>query len=444
MSIEDTSVYQDVLNLSTGNEPVTQRIFECTLTDNTYQIDVVCVNALSIDRDYKYNYSDCTVIEVMMPEGTYAKSIYPRRRGLYALVKAIEVTKTGIPINDYKPIVVQRFRATIIDAISPALLNAKEEGEDFNKGDIGSLISLSIQLTDEVSEYIRQVNMQAILRNVNLFNTVKTLLIPSVLKRKTNAMAMGVLMTPPDNTKVYKQIILNPSLSAIDLVDWLQDNYGIYNNGLGVYLQKKYWYVFPLMQTVQFKESDKTITIISMSADRMRGTEKTFVFKNNHLLILATANIEQKDNTDSFQRNIGNGMRYINADRVIDRYSQTSNGTTTLSKKNNVIEYKAFSREDGYNYVPFSSDISSVNNSNTLSTLSYSQDNIVKITWENSNPTLLLPGMQVRYLYRENKKIKKLTGTLLGVRQYYSAVEKGILQSIQSSVSLLTIVLNSV
>lgn len=443
MSIEDTSLYQDVLNLSTNNEPVTQRIFECTLTDNSYQIDTVCVNALSIDRDYKHNYSDCAVIEVMVPEGTYAKSIYPRRRGLYALIKAIEVTKTGLPIDGYRPMVVQRFRATIIDAVSPSVLNAKEEGEDFNKGDIGSLISLSIQLTDEVSEYIRQVTLQAVLRKVTVFNAVKTLLIPTALKRKTNAMANGVLMSPADNTKVYKQIILNPSLSAIDLVDWLQDNYGIYNNGLGVYLQKKYWYVFPLMQTVHFKESDKTITIISMSADRMRGTEKTFLFKNNHLLILATANIEQKDNTDSFQRNIGNGMRYINADRVIDRYSQTTQGATRVSKKNNVIEYKAFSREDGYNYVPFSSDISSVNNSNTLSTLSYSQDNIVKITWENSNPTLLLPGMQVRYLYRENKKIKKLTGTLLGVRQYYSAIEKGILQSIQSSVSLLTIVLNS-
>ncbi len=442
MSIEDTAVYQDVLTLSDANEPVTQRIFECTLTDNTFQIDTVCVNSLSIERDYKYNYSDCSIIEVMMPQGTYAKTIYPRRRGLYAIIKATWVTKIGIAIDSYAPIVVQRFRATIIDAISPAILNAKEEGEDFNKGDIGALISISIQLTDEISEYIRQVNIQAILKNVTLFDTIKTLLTPTTMQRKTNSIAQGVMMTTPDNNKKYKQIILNPSLSAIDLVDWLQDYYGIYNNGLGVYLQKKYWYVFPLMQTKQFKESDKTITVISLSADRLRGSEKTFTFKNNHLLIIATSNIEHKDNTDSFQRNVGNGMRYINADKVIDQYSTTKNGATKVSKKNNVIEYTAFSREDGFNFVPFSPNISSANNSNTLSTLAYTQDNIIKITWENSDPTLLLPGMQVRYLYRENKKIKKLTGTLIGVRHYYSAIEKGILQSVQSSVSLLTIVLN--
>ena len=180
-----------------------------------------------------------------------------------------------------------------------------------------------------------------------------------------------------------------------------------------------------------------------MPANVMRGSEKTFAFKDNHLMIIATAGINQIDNSDSWQRNYGNGLRYINASKVIDDFSNTENGKTKISQKNNVVEFSSIQREDGNNYIPFSSDISKANNPQAISAIAYSNDNKIVLTWENSLSTLLLPGMQVRCLYRFNDKVKKITGTLIGVRNYFSSAEAGILQNVQSSISLLTILVQS-
>ena len=443
MAIEDSALYDDVIKLVKSKEYATRKIFECTLISGEIQCNALSVHSFTIDRNYKDCYSDSSVIEVDLPLGVYTAKIYPNRRNLFALLKIQTADTTGTVISDNSSFKYQQFRATIVDSKDPSLIDFGSEAEDEQSGDTGSIVTLSIQLTDELLETIRQTNFQAIIKNTDLASVVKGLLIGDIFKSNKLLKPKGVLMTEPDNNKLYKNIIIKPSLSCIDIVDWLQDNYGIYNNGLGVYLQQNYWYVFPILQTEKFKANNNSITVISMPANVMRGSEKTFAFKDNHLMIIATAGINQIDNSDSWQRNYGNGLRYINASKVIDDFSSTENGKTKISQKNNVVEFSSIQREDGNNYIPFSSDISKANNPQAISAIADSNDNKIVLTWENSLSTLLLPGMQVRCLYRFNDKVKKITGTLIGVRNYFSSAEAGILQNVQSSISLLTILVQS-
>lgn len=443
MSIEDTSLYNDVINLATGPEYATHKIFTCTLIAGEKQVDTISVNSITFDRDYQGSYGDSTIIEVMLPAGTYTDEVYPDRQNLYALLNITDTTAKGELIDNNLSSIQQRFRATIIDAISPSVVDVSESSDSKALANIGTLMALSLQLTDEVLETIRQTNFQTIIRNTSLDNIIKGLLKGDFFNNDKMPKPLGVIMTPADNGKVYKQIVLAPTLSAIDVVDWLQSQYGVYNNSLGVYLQRKYWYVFPLYQTEQFKEDNTSLTVVSVPTSKMPGTEKTFDFKNNHLMIIATGDTSHIDNSDTGQRNLGNGRRYINAERVIDNFSDTKIGSTKISKKNNIIEFRSQDREDGNNYIPFSTEISKSNHSDVLSSVANNQQNLITVTWENSNPNMLLPGMAVRFLYREEGTVKKLSGTLINVRHYYGAVNPGILQNVHSSVTQLSILAQS-
>ena len=443
MAIEDYSVYEDLLKLADGPEYGTSKKFECTLIIDDYQLRAMSVNNYSYNRDYKESYSDSSIIEVLIPMGTYMSKIYPLRQKLMVKLKTTVVGKHGEEIDIDKGTSVQLFRATIVDSRDPSILDVNDESENINLGDTSTLMTIELQLTDIVLEAIRQIGFQSIVRDSDLESVIKCLLRGDSFIGDDIIKPLGVLMAPSDNTKVYKQIIFSPDLNLIEIPDWLQNNYGVYNNGLGVYLQKGFWFVFPLFQTEKFKEDDSSVTIVSMPPSKMTGSEKTFSFKDKHLVILATGDRDHFDNTDAMQRNIGNGYRYINGDKVIDDYSKVLDGNIVVPKKENIIEFKSINRADGKNYIPFLKDIATVNHPKVLSKIAKASSNTLTINWENSLPDLLIPGMRVRYLYRENYEVKTITGVLINVLQTYSAINEGLLQDTHSSMSILTILMQS-
>ena len=443
MAIEEVSLYEDIIRLSSGLEYGTRKVFECTLIVNDFQLRAMVVNSLTLNRDYRDSYGDNLIIEVMVSMGTYMHKIFPQRQRLRVQLKTTVMDCRGDIIDPDRAVSVDYYRATILDSKDPAVVDQSEESENIVYGDISNLEVVSLQLTDSILETTRQSSIQAIVRNSNLDSLIKALLRGDIFVSDNIEKVNGVIMTPSDNEIIYKQIILPPTSNIIDIIDWIQDYYGIYNNGLGVYLQSNFWYVFPLLQTEKFKEDDMSVTIVILPASKMPGSEKTFDFKDNHLVILGTGERDQIDNTDAEQRNVGNGVRYIDGDRVIDHYSTTTAGKTTIVKEDNILEYRSAERADGLNYIPFLDKIASVNHRSILSKLATTRENKITVSWENSEPNLLLPGMSVRYLYRENDVIKSITGVLINVLRRYAAIGEGILEEVQSSMSTLTILAQS-
>ena len=443
MAIEESSLYEDIIRLTDGPEYGTRKIFECTLIVDDFQVKVMSINSFVFNRDYKRSYGDSIVAEVMVPMGTYTTKIYPQRHRLKAQITSTIVDSRGDKISESEGCTTALYRATIIDSKNPSMVNVNEESESPELGDISTLYELSLQLTDNVVETIRQCTLQTIIRDSDLESTVKVLLKGDLFTDDSLAKAEGVIMTPPDNSKLYKQIIIPPNLSVIEIIDWLQNHYGVYNSNIGVFLQNKYWYVFPLLQTNKFKEDSTSVTIVSLPPSKMPGSEKTFDFMGNHLIILATSDTDQVDNSDSEQRNYGNGLRYINADRVIDDFSETTEGKTVIHKKDNIVEFKTIDRLDRKNYIPFLKDIATVNHAKTLSLISKNRTNLLTVTWENSIPDLLKPGMMVRYVYREGLNTKLIMGVLVNVYHRYISVDPGILQSIHSAASIISILVES-
>ena len=444
MAIEDVSLYEDLLKLANGPEYGTRKKLECTLITTDFHLKALAVTSFAFNRDYMESYGDSIIMEVMVPMGTFMDKIYPYRQSLKTQVRSTLVNFKGEEIDDNKGTAYKEFRATIVDSRSPSIMNATEESDSLDLGDTGSILNISLQLTDPILETIRQTTSQLIIKDSTVDDVITAILKGDLFIRNELPKPEGVIMTPSDNSKKYKQLIFPPTLNLISIPGWMQREYGVYNSGIGVYLQRDYWYVFPLLQTEHFKEENTSVTIVAIPPYKMSGSEKTFDFKNSHLVILATGGIEQIDNTDSEQRNYGNGLKYINSERVMDCYSKTENGITTIDKSMNIIEFKSLDRADGGCYVPFSKSISSNNHANALTEISKTQSNIITINWENSIPDLLLPGMSCRYLYRENAKVKTLTGILVNVEHRYVAVNPGILQDVHSGVSKLTMLAQSI
>ena len=87
MAIEEVSLYEDIIRLSSGLEYGTRKVFECTLIVNDFQLRAMVVNSLTLNRDYRDSYGDNLIIEVMVSMGTYMHKIFPQRQRLRVQLK---------------------------------------------------------------------------------------------------------------------------------------------------------------------------------------------------------------------------------------------------------------------------------------------------------------------------------------------------------------------
>jgi hypothetical protein len=429
MDIENSSLWREVQSvLGGGSKPVHQtwavRIFAGG--DTIIPFKIVSVD---IDRDYLNNYTDFILVDVRVPLGTYAKRLYPHLANVEIELKRVNIGETSDAAQLNDAVEVERYTAIMIDTGNPVIENGvgnTTSEEDLNRIEI---LTVKFQLLNKVLEQIRVIPVGGIRRNMTGEDVVKSVLTQAsqLADVDTSRKIKGVRMVPASNQQKRSAVILPHNLEMVNVPHHVHYHCGgLYNSGLGYYLQDDYWHVFPAFDNTRFNEGGTTLTIINLPPRRLPGVERTYRKDGDNLVVLATGDSNFRDVSNTMQLNAGNGVRFADATSLLDSFATVANNKAQAARGRSNTEIITDKRPNGINYTPTAARSINANPYVEYSALAARQGSGINLVWENADHTLLYPGMPVRVMYLDGAEIKELYGVLLGAHLYASLRDVGV------------------
>lgn len=401
--------------------------------------------SIDIERRYNESFSDNIIVDAIFGLGEYTHNIYPYRKNLVAVLGEFPKGE----LNEAPPeteSTVRRYRAVLLKETSDSVQASSHATNDKQAADLSDIVRVQIQLVDLAVEQLLTMTVGGIYRNELPIKVVRYLLTQAseALSLPEEDGIRGVDIVEPDNVTPEKHIIFEHGVLPMDVPTFVQDfGGGVYNAGMGTYLQDGLWYVYPEFSTDRFDATPKTATIINIPPMRYRGIERTYRLTHNQVILLATGDSSQIDDSNHDQINRGNGVRFTHGDQVMNtqrKFAPTENNQTKIHRGDNNSEFRSLKRE-GLDYAPVSKERITNNPFAQTTQLARRQGMVVSATWENSKPTTIYPGMPVKYLYLEDGEVKELEGCVLQAHHYIHDLQQGVVLGDQMSNTALVIFL---
>lgn len=289
-------------------------------------------------------------------------------------------------------------------------------------------IDIEAQCIDLDYYSLVDINIEGTYKNQNMVNVISTEFLDS-LKRidyGSGVPDLNIDIVQPDNTNTYGHVLIPTGTKLINLPTYLQngDNYGVYNGGMGTFIQKfnkkKYIYVYPLNDVKQYERREDKLMIVHSRDNRVGSAGPTYLVDGKVTKIIPKFDYQQIENGQKDIMQYGNALSYGNPDNIYKSYRKIDNGNTLKgSSKTNVKTISTKNMKDGSNrttYVGTSNNMYRYRSSTILNTLS-----IYRFDWVESDIDLIYPGMPCVFLMEHAKQgIIKLYGNVQSVSQAYA------------------------
>ncbi len=442
MAYDDTSLNQEInAIIRNGANPVH---YEWTAVITTPKGDLTPMKVLSIDihRDYVGNYCDELFLTVTMGLGTYQHQVVPYAANLTAVLKRKPVKEGGQDGDLTSDIEAQSLRATPIKISSAALEGNTTFATDQYSGDLTAFVSVQFQLVDLAIEQARMQSGGTIVKNTTVGDAIKYLItkLSANLKVDVNHKVRGVDMATPNNLQVYQHVIVPHGTKIVDIPGYIAHHFGApYSAGMGAYLQKSIWYIYPLYDLARFDKSTRSLTVINVPRNRMPRADRSFRRTFNQLIIIATGMVEHNDPSEHLQLTHGNGSRYANARATMEGFVTVKNNKATAQRVTNANEYLAKARPNTLNNVQMSESRITANTFDEMGHLASRLGSLVMVTWENSDPGAIFPGMAAKYVYEVNGQVYELKGAVLKSQTQIAPITPGLFPGPHRSTTVLTL-----
>lgn len=426
MEISNTPMEDEIRAVQ--NQTTRLPVFGWRLEINAGDEIIVPARLLSLDilRDYDQNYADKIVAKVMIMGGTFALKVLPFRTTLTGTLYQEPISATtNEPVAELDTYA-QDVVISLVDNIDSSMVapsNVLNNEEDANRT-LG-FIQIDMQLSDVILESARMVTLGGVYRQTNVQQLLKFLMAKTLSElRSDESMAVThVKMYEASNSDPIPNIVLPHGLPFTEVADYLHERVGgIYNAGLGHYLQDNTWHVFPLYDLTRYENDLRGLTVINVPSNRFTKLERSFRTTANQLIVLCSGDGAIFDDSEQRQLSEGNGVRYASADKLLNQFVSVSGNRATASRVDTNSEFVTQERENKRNKVRLSSNPITDNVFLEASKLARGQGTYVAKVWENSNPRLLFPGMPVRWMYMDGEDWVELHGVLHGAQSFIQAV----------------------
>lgn len=429
MALENTSLMKEVRAIMTEGPTPVHYYWQAEILANEKIVKPYRVLSIDIIRDYAGSYGDAVFVEMAIGAGTFAHLVQPFKDNL-------QITLTRVPIGEVsqdtdltKDIESQIMRATLVSDFSPVIEGNTIYSQTKEMGDLVDIEFVKFQLVDLALEQIRMQTVGGVFRDTTAADVLRYLMTDVSKKIEvddTHAID-GVDMYEESNTEKQKHIVINHGMRFTSVPGYLQEKCnGIYNAALGYYLQHKHWYVYPLFDLKRYEKSLKGLTLINVPKNRLVGIERTFRRTDNQVIALVTGTVRHDDDTESRQLNEGNGVRFTDARKIMEGFSETKENRTTVLRAKNNNEYLAVERKGKLNNVQNAPSKITSNNFAELSRMSRLSVAHAQCTWENSDPGAIYPGMPVKYLYTVKDEVIEIFGVVIGAHHYVGTQSPGM------------------
>jgi len=419
-----------ILDNGTKENGYRYKVVISTVNDD---IEVLAIKEMDIIRDYMNAIGDNGTLRIQLSTGDYFYKIYP-------FIDNLEITILNtITKESY------RYKALLLstnDNFTNRTLTSRKIDELVLK----ELLDLEFQIVDRVVEPLRIKTTQGSYRNVSLDK-----LLSAILSTESGSILVdgkpaidSIDISPIDNTTIYKNITIKSNSEIIDLPELLHKKHGgLYNGGLGTYIQKyngkNTWFTYPVYTNTRVTTEKKLLVIYITDSQTLPILDITYYEDHDILNIIANGEVMVKDSGGNDKIQKGSGFRMANASSFMKKPVIVKNGKVTADRSKLNYEVAMSSRADGLNYAPSTS----ISNNPFVHYSSVLASSVIRadLVWENSNIDLLYPGMPCKLMRPIGDSIKELNGTLVFVHTFISGVGNGFTDQVYRTNTQLTVLL---
>lgn len=441
MDISDTQLWDEVLEIvNDGENPVHYEygvaiMYEGESTRPFRLIEV------SVERDYRNNVSDVTYLRLLMGAGTRDSLLYNEREGLLLVLwrrRLGEVAEDsdGSDESSEDADDVEHFfyRGAIRDLRFGILEGETIVSSNADDADMAGQVLVDVQVYPLMIEELRFMSTGGIFKDAMVGDVLKGLATHTLAQTITTTAPVikGVDMVESDNKEPRTRVVVPHGTPILELAEYLQTKEGgIYDHGMGSYIQDEHWYIWPLYHLKRLEKVEATLTIINITENRLPGIERTYYVKDKAVVMISTNRIKHRDTSESARSNLGKGFRYLKADRLLNEFFKlTPDGKTwkiEVDRKENVNEVVFNPTKDIHqklgtvhitrtkqNLISNSPLGASTNPHIHSSMVAARVGSYLAVGWDNSRPELILPGMPVKYVFLIGDKPVSVEGIVVG------------------------------
>lgn len=379
------------------------------------------VTGIDLRRDYLNRYSDELVITTEILAGQYSNLVYPYKNAIDLTLMRTPLMEVGDTPDASSTVQSERFTATLLDEGSPLL----EQNAPFSPTqpnlDLTGPMTVQFQLVNKALEQMRMMDVGQVFRGCTVDDAIRTVLTKASQTTTVDGQrtVQGVSMIPSANPTPREHIVIPHGVRLVDVPQHIQKHCGgVYNAGMGYFLQGNQWYVWPALDTTRFNSATATLTVINVPANKFPQVERTYRQSGTNLMVMATGSVKFRDPSNHAQLNLGNGVRFSDASKFMDGFVSVSENRALASRGSVNNEFIGTSRPNGNNNVHVSGSPVNANSLEEYSKLARAMGASITMEWENSSPDLIVPGMPAQVLCLQNEQIQTLVGVVIGAQHY--------------------------
>jgi len=427
MEFEQTTLSADYDLIKQEGQETYYR-YDATFVTEQTELDVMQVVSADFIRDYRNAAADEILLKVVVPWGQYLNRILPFKENLKMTVTRTQVLNNG---NDATAeIVVQTFIATMpVQGEAGMIADSPETSTEF-AADISGLKIIQVQLQEEAFSRSRSEMVGGVFRDSNPFHILIALLDNSIknMDLPVDELIQGINSVPPNNKTLRANTIIPHGTPLVSVATKLQRQFGgIYTADIGCYLQKGFWHVWPLYNYNRFDEAEYTALFIIAPGNKFKGVERTWRLSDKHLTVFITGGVTRQDPSEALLLNEGNGTRYANASMVMDGFVSVSGNKAVAKRTNNANEYEAVNRKANP-MSRVSEDMATSNAFHEASKIAARNGAYLTMHWENSNPDLIIPGLQSEIGFLANGEVCFMNGVVVHAHAFSAVAGTGLHQ----------------
>lgn len=410
--------------------------YDLTLRIGQIQFTAARVIAKTVRENYLAAMFEVTLVTAMITPSQYAQLVLPGHTNIQAtLVKRR-------PDGSNKKIT--KYRAILADNNNPLLANNNAYSTRTSEMDMANISVVTFQLISAIDYDLRLRRFQGInFKNALPINVLQHLLASNRLvdEYEQSDTVARISFESKYIEQRFDTIEIDEGLELLELPNYLQREYGIYNQDLGCYLKNRQWYIFAPYGIAKHSDGGNKIVIINAPANRWRGSEINYKVEGRTLTILATGEVTHEKSSDAEALNGGTGIRYADINTL---HGGKNTDNPKSNPKDYVTEYASSNYEAGFNNIPTAPGGFVANPAVYASQLSRRGGDIVEVIWERGDIALLTPGAAVRFITQNGPNIRDLQGTLIGAEEHSNVPEGGVTETKHVGMVKLTLFLKKV
>lgn len=439
MEYEESSLAQEVDLIQASPKKPFYR-WTATLYSGDKVMTPFKVIEIDEDLDFETMFAPEMMIKIAMPGGMYAYDVYPGQDDLEIALTKHPLQEVGDGSDEEGEEITKRYRAVLIESGNPAIEGNTGFMPSRDALDLARIEEPIFQLIDKTLEKLRTVTVGGIYSGNTVEEVIRGLLTieSAKLGDDEDTKIKGVDMVKASNKKPRDHIILPHGIPLVVVPEYIQQICGVYSAGMGYFYQNQQWYVYPCFDTERYEDAKETFKVINVPRNKFVQVERTWRKDGDSITIMATGDVRYRDSSNQSQLNLGNGVRFLDANQALN-FVKVSGNKAVAARAVNTSEFSGVKRVDGKNIARLADTPITANPYEEYSKIARRAGGIFAFMWENAEPDLIKPGMMGKVMFLEDGEVKEMIGVVLKAHTFHHVTEPGLMAARYRTNTMLSI-----